>query len=95
MKQRNVLVTVPYYNYAPHRIIIGIRPAPQHDIREAPSILNDLHHKMPGWASLSLCDQQPVGLIRCNKLRVLASMPGTIDPYALDPDALSFDVGCV
>lgn len=95
MGQRNVLVTVPYYNYAPHRVIIGIRPAPQHDIREAPSILDELHHKQPGWATLSLCEQQPVGLIRCNKLRVLASMPGIIDHATLDPDAYTFDVGAV
>lgn len=95
MRQRNVLVTVPFYNYEPHRVLLGIRPAPVHDVRDPMRVVAEAHKHSPGWASISLCEQQPIGLIRCNKLRVLASMPGIIDPESLDADAWVADVGGV
>ena len=93
MRQRNVLVTVPYYNYEPHRVLIGIMPAPVHDVRDPVGVIAETHKRSPGWASISLCEQQPVGLIRCNKLRVLASMPGSINPATLHADPWVPDMG--
>lgn len=80
MKVRNLLVRIPYYNYEPNRIIVGIRPAGVHDVREPGRVIEELHARQHGWATLALCEQNPVGFWRGNTLRTIATMPGTAAP---------------
>jgi hypothetical protein len=82
-KPRTILVPVPYHNYDPHNVIIGIRPADYYDVRQPGRILEQLHHASPGWASLVLCSQHPVSFRRANTLRPIASMAGAPEP--VDP----------
>lgn len=86
MRKRNIMVSVPYYNYTPFRIIVGFRQAPLHDQHATLAALSPadaleaVRVASPGWESLSICDQVPVGFWRGNALRTVATVVGNADP---------------
>jgi hypothetical protein len=92
-RERSVLIRVPFYNYEPHHVIIGIRPAPAYDTRHPEHVIAQAHQAQPGWATLSLCEQQPVSFLRANTLRPLFSAPGIVKPASAYDDTFVRSLG--
>lgn len=78
MRERTLLVPVDYYHYAPHPVIIGIRRAIVPAGRRDKEVLADLLRESPGWQTLAVADQTPVGWSKRNALRVRAAIVGSV-----------------
>ena len=80
MRERTLLVPVDYYHYSPHPVIIGIRRAViTHDAGELDALARVMEDS-PGWQTLAVAEQAPVGWTKRNALRVRQSIAGAVAP---------------
>lgn len=86
MRTRRLHVPVTYYHASWHRVIVGVRRCPPHNIGGEASVLAELHDASPGWQTLAVCEQQPVLWGKGCALRLVAETPGSVAediPYDL------------
>jgi hypothetical protein len=73
---RRVKVMLPYNDYDPGAVIVGIRKSPAHHGWDREDMLRSFAAANPGWNTLAHCTQHPAMIMSWNLLRIECEIAG-------------------